>query len=61
MALTVFCMLIILTLMSGVSFHPLLLLVITLLAVGLEQIGPWGIDNLTVPIGVSYGWLWLIT
>jgi len=59
MALTVFCMLIILALVSGVGLHPLLLLVITLLAVGLEQIGPWGIDNLTVPIGVAYGWLWL--
>ncbi len=61
MALSVFCMLIILAAVSGVGLQPLLLLVITLLAVSLEQIGPWGIDNLTVPIGVAYGWLWLIT
>ena len=60
MAITVLVVFILLALFSGVSMHPLLLLVITLLAVGLEQISPWGIDNLTVPIGVAYGWLWLI-
>ncbi len=44
---------------SETSIYPLPLIAIVCLAVLLEQIGPWGIDNLTVPIGVSYGWLWL--
>ncbi len=58
MALVAFIVLFLMTLVSGVPIHPLLLIVITSLAVILEQIGPWGIDNLTVPIGVAYGWLW---
>ena len=37
------------------------LLVITSLATILEQIGPFGIDNLTVPIGVAISWEWLLT
>tara|TARA_B100000700_G_C14783984_1_gene732669 strand:- start:148 stop:759 length:612 start_codon:yes stop_codon:yes gene_type:complete len=32
------------------------IIIIASLATLLEQIGPWGIDNLTVPIGVSYSW-----
>ena len=60
MALVGLIVLIIVSGLSGVSFNPLLLLAISCLAVFLEQIGPWGIDNLTVPIGVAYGWLWLI-
>ena len=57
MALTVGIILILLSVFSGIAIHPLLILTITLLAVSLEQISPWGIDNLTVPIGVAYGWL----
>ena len=58
MAIVVAIVLSIVTIISGVSIQPLWLITITCLAVGLEQIGPWGIDNLTVPIGVAYGWLW---
>ena len=36
-------------------------IVISLLAVGLEQISPWGIDNLTVPLAVGLSWRWFIT
>ena len=43
---------------SGIYVHPLLLIGIAWLGCCLEQIGPWGIDNLTVPIGVAYAWLW---
>ena len=34
---------------------------ISSLAVILEQISFWGIDNLTVPIGVALGWIWIGT
>ena len=36
------------------------ILVISLLATLLEQISPWGIDNITVPIGVTCLGIWLI-
>lgn len=41
--------------------HPsaLGLMLIALLAVGLEQLSRWGIDNLSVPIGVALSWQWL--
>lgn len=35
------------------------LLAISLLATGLEQLSPWGIDNLTVPLAVGLSWQWL--
>jgi phytol kinase len=35
------------------------LVMISLLAVGLEQVSKWGIDNLSVPIGVALSWQWL--
>ena len=57
MAIVVAIVLLLVTIISGVSIQPLWLIAITCLAVGLEQIGPWGIDNLTVPIGVAYVWL----
>ena len=37
------------------------LLAISLLATGLEQLSPWGIDNLTVPLAVGLSWQWLST
>ncbi len=58
MAIVVAMIISLLSIISGTFLHPLLILVITFLAVSLEQISPWGIDNLTVPIGVAYGWLW---
>ncbi len=36
------------------------ILFITSLAVSLEQVGPFGIDNITVPIGVAACWNWLL-
>ncbi len=59
MGLIAFLVLFLISMISGITIHPLLLIVMALIAVFLEQIGPWGIDNLTVPIGVAYGWLWL--
>ena len=47
-------------LISGITLNIYNLLILTIIAIGLEQLGPWGIDNLTVPIGVSLGWLYLI-
>ena len=55
--------LIILTLLSkviGLPIYPLKIIYVTFLAVGLEQISLWEIDNLTVPIGVAYAWQWII-
>ena len=37
------------------------LLAISLLATGLEQLSPWGIDNLTVPLAVGLSWPWFST
>ncbi len=59
MGLVGLIVLLLITTISETFPDPLLLIAIAALAVGLEQIGPWGIDNLTVPIGVAYGWLWL--
>ncbi len=36
------------------------IIVISLIATFLEQISPWGIDNITVPIGVTFLGIWLI-
>jgi len=58
MALVALIVLFLIALISGITIHPLLLIAIATLAVILEQVGPWGIDNLTVPIGVAYAWLW---
>tara|TARA_B100000029_G_scaffold484957_1_gene537754 strand:+ start:935 stop:1585 length:651 start_codon:yes stop_codon:yes gene_type:complete len=58
MAITGVVILLLITFISGVTIHPLLVVAIASLATILEQISPWGIDNLTVPIGVAYAWLW---
>ena len=58
MALVALIVLFLIALISGITIHPLLLIAIAALAVILEQVGPWGIDNLTEPIGVAYAWLW---
>ena len=39
--------------MNSMPINTIELFSVVLLAVILEQIGPWGIDNLTVPIGVA--------
>ena len=38
---------------NSLEIQPLEIIVISLVATLLEQISPWGIDNLTVPIGVT--------
>ena len=45
---------------NNLGIQPLEILVISLIATFLEQISPWGIDNLTVPIGVTCIGIWLI-
>ena len=48
-----------LALFSSHHPNPSGLVVISVLAVGLEQWSRWGIDNLSVPIGVALSWQWL--
>ncbi len=45
---------------NTLNFQPLEIIVISLIATGLEQISPWGIDNITVPIGVTCTAIWLL-
>ena len=45
---------------NNLGIEPLEIVVITLVATFLEQMSPWGIDNLTVPIGVTCLGIWLI-
>ena len=45
---------------NNLSIQPLEIIVISLIATFLEQISPWGIDNLTVPIGVTCMGIWLV-
>ena len=45
---------------NNLGIQPLEILGISLIATFLEQISPWGIDNLTVPIGVTCIGIWLV-
>ena len=45
---------------NSLGMQPLEILAISLVATFLEQISPWGIDNLTVPIGVTCMGIWLL-
>ena len=45
---------------NNLGIQPLEIIVISLIATLLEQISPWGIDNLTVPIGVTCIGIWLV-
>ena len=45
---------------NNLGIQPLEILVISVIATFLEQISPFGIDNLTVPIGVTCLGIWLI-
>ncbi len=56
MGLITLAILIILSTINGNLLNPLGIFAISLLATGLEQISPLGIDNLSVPIGVAIGW-----
>lgn len=59
MAVTTLILLFTLNLIVDASFHPLRIFAVTGLAVGLEQLSCWGIDNLTVPMGVAFTWSWM--
>ena len=45
---------------NNLEIQPLEIIVISLIATFLEQISPWGIDNITVPIGVTCIGIWLV-
>ncbi len=47
------------SLISENPLNPFQIILISTLATSLEQIGPWGVDNLTVPIGIAYSWIWV--
>ena len=59
MAITSAVVLLALVLITQSQLTPLRLLVVCTLAVGLEQLSLWGIDNLTVPLGVALSWTWM--
>ncbi len=59
MGLVTALVLLLLVLISQSPLHPLRLIAVCALAVGLEQWGRWGIDNLTVPIAVGLSWMWM--
>ena len=60
MAVMALMLLITLNLIVDAPYYPLRILAVTGLAVGLEQLSCWGIDNITVPIGVAFTWSWMI-
>ncbi len=45
---------------NSLEIQPIEIIAISLIATFLEQISPWGIDNITVPIGVTFIGIWLI-
>ena len=51
--------LLLLVLLSQSPLNPLRLIAVCALAVGLEQFGRWGIDNLSVPLAVGLCWAWM--
>ncbi len=57
MAISSFSILILLSFTVNQQFNVLPIIMITCLATSLEQVSRWGIDNLTVPIGVGYTWI----
>ena len=48
------------TLITGTNISPVEIIGIAILATSLEQISVWGLDNLTVPIGVALAWLSIV-
>ena len=48
------------TSINNVAIQPLEIIIISLIATFLEQISPLGIDNITVPIGVTCIGIWLL-
>ena len=60
MALVTALVLILLALVSHSPLNPLRLVAVTALAVSLEQLSRWGIDNLSVPLSVGLCWSWMV-
>ena len=61
MALVTALVLTALVLTSHSPLQPLRLLAVCGLAVSLEQLSRWGIDNLSVPMSVGLCWSWMVT
>ena len=59
MGLVTALVLLLLVLISQSPLRPLRLIAVCALAVGLEQLGRWGIDNLSVPMAVGLSWTWM--
>lgn len=59
MALVTAVVLTMLVLVSHGPLQPIRILIVCVLAVGLEQLSRWGIDNLSVPIAVGLSWTWM--
>ena len=59
MGLVTALVLLLLVLISQSPLRPLRLIAVCALAVGLEQFGRWGIDNLSVPMAVGLSWTWM--
>ncbi len=59
MAFTVLLILTTTVYLVGAPIYPMRILLVTLLTVGLEQVSRWGIDNLSVPLGVALTWPWI--
>ncbi len=60
MGTVVAIVILIISYINNLDIQPLEIIVISLIATFLEQISPWGIDNLTVPIGVTCMGIWLV-
>ena len=59
MGFIVMFILVIMTKISGIELSLLVILAVSFIAMGLEQISFLGIDNLTVPIGLAILWKWI--
>ena len=59
MGLVTALVLLLLVMISQSPLRPLRLIAVCALAVGLEQLGRWGIDNLSVPMAVGLSWTWM--
>ena len=59
MAVTSAVVLIALILLTHSPLNPIRIAAVCIFAVGLEQVSKWGIDNLTVPLGVAMSWTWI--
>ena len=46
--------------MYGYNIDPMKIIILAIIGTGLEQISPLGVDNLTVPIGIAYGFKLLL-